>query len=169
MSDDFDADEFLTDDEGNEQEDSPLLKKLRAELKKQAKERRAAEAKLLAIETESTQKTLNSVWDELNVPEKVRKFYPGESTAEAVKAWVADNAEVFNLSAPADDTATGEVPDGQKQLEALKGLGRDQAPSAGHDAFKSKGEELLRTTPNSGVHNDQKLKEYLKELKSLKG
>lgn len=87
------ADEY--DDLFNEQEDTPLPKKLRAkidELSDQLKELKSENEKYKTVERERELTTLIS---EKGLNPKVAKFVPKDIDASGLDAWISENADVF--------------------------------------------------------------------------
>lgn len=79
------------------------------------------------------------VFSKLGVPDKVRKFYSGEPTEEAITQWVKDNADVFGLSPDGQDPT---VPPERKQLfDDLSGV--QNAEQLGVDKDGTVSREIL--------------------------
>lgn len=89
----------------------------------------------------------SEVFSKLGVPDKVRKFYSGEPTEDAITQWVKDNADVFGLS-PAGEDPT--VPPERKQMfddlsgvQSAESLGIDKDGSVSREVLASQRAALL--------------------------
>jgi hypothetical protein len=99
------SNEFLADgqeDVTSGQESGTALRKFANEQKKLAEERAAELAELKA---QFAKIQAGEIFTKLGVPDKVRKFYSGEPTEDAIKSWVTENADVFGIEVGAE-TAT---------------------------------------------------------------
>lgn len=121
--------EFLSDEQKAEQAKTEGTQ-LREFAKASAAEAAEWKAKFEALESKFKEQALSSIWDGLDVtvPDKVRKHFTGEPTADAVKAWVEENQDVFRFEPKTADGETGDQNDEtaqlQAQLEAAQNLGR---------------------------------------------
>ncbi len=156
MSDENDFEALLRDSS----EDSSLVKQLRAALKEQKKQNDATAGALKELKETQEKQTLAKTWDELNVPEKVRKLYSGESDPVKVKAWVEEYREVFSLGEDSGDPAPAEDHADLKSVTDLANLGRTNPPKTSADAVRTSGQQLLSGKKNS---NDVALAKWLSE------
>lgn len=113
------------------------LRKFANEQKKLA-EQYAQELK--EIRTQLAKRDAESIFQELGVPEKVRKFYSGDPTKDAITQWVKDNADVFGLAGPNGEDPTV-PPERQQMFDDLSGV--QDAQSAGQDRDGAVTREVL--------------------------
>jgi hypothetical protein len=123
--------EFLNED-GKPEGDKTEGKSLRAFAEATAAENAKLKADLAALQAQVKEQSLKSIWDGLDVvvPDKVKAFFTGEPTAEAVKAWVEENQDAFRFEPkPGSDTPTdedAELAKLQAQLDTAQNLGKDK-------------------------------------------
>jgi glutamyl/glutaminyl-tRNA synthetase len=180
MSEDFDYSQFLSGeydedpdegDQSNQQQETPLVKQLRKQLNDLGKQLKTLTKENDTLKSEKEDRALESTWNELNVPEKVRQFYTGEKTAEAVKQWVEDNKEVFNLQPPEDSGSGSETDEQKQQKQELQGAtkaattGTDQGHSLGLDAIKAKAQEVAKSSRNKNATGLDELFEMMNVAK----
>lgn len=138
------SDEFLTDP-GKDADGSALRKFAEAQKAKAE----TLEKQLNELLTEKTERSRKDVFEQLKVPEGIRKFYSGDVTADAVKAWIEENKTVFNfgdVSTTSEganpDTSADNIPDEVRQqveqLQQTQNLGRDNGGAVGLDAKLAK-------------------------------
>lgn len=139
MSDEFNE---FGGEEATKKSDGGGLRKFAEEQKARAE---ALEKELAELRKWRTEQSVKAIFDELKVPEKVRKFYSGEAEADKVKAWVEENADVFNLG----DVKPQEQQD-LAQVAQVASLGQD-LQSVSLEGFKQKAAELK----NSGARNGE--------------
>lgn len=170
---DFDANEFLSGVGSDGDGDSDLVKLLRAKVREAAKRIKSLSEENAKFKEAETRKTLDATWEELKVPEAVRKFYTGEPTAEAVKKWFDENKAVFNLGGSSEtdeDAGQEQTPEQQAQAQQLQqqlqgvtqaaNLGFD-APNVGLEALAAQGQQLAG---KSAAANMADLDAYLAKL-----
>lgn len=149
------ANEFETVDE-NEQEPGKLrqlLKQAHAQLKQVTKERDDLNAFKAQI-------SVNSTWDELKVPDRIRKLYNGDTSADAIKAWWEDSKGLFNVevaeAAAAERQPTPEELEQQQaaqQFQDASSLGTN-AIHSGFDTVKQSVENATEAYRNGGSRAD---------------
>lgn len=134
--------EFETVDD-NEQEPS----KLRQTIKRFAAEKAELLKKLEALESAEVQRSVKSTWDELKVPEVIRKLYTGDTSTDAIKAWWEDSKGLFNIQTAEETPAPPEpTPEelaerqAAQQFQEASGLGTN-AIHSGFDAIKAQVEK----------------------------
>lgn len=138
-------------------------KGLRSKLEGVLAQLKTVSAELETAKAERAQASLKNLFDELGVPEKVRKFYSGDADPAQVKTWVDENKDVFNLTVPA---STGEAtvdPEVQAQVNAVQkanDLGSDIEGSLLSNAQAVLG-ELTKSRPS---RNPAALNEALAQL-----
>lgn len=140
MADTFDANEFLSsigvDPDGSDA-DTSAVKMLRKTVKELGAKLSAANDKIAAFEKEKTDGLISKTWEDLKVPEPIRKMYHGEKTPEAIKSWWQESKSFFNLEAAGDagDTSSqGGQPAGGGEPGVANELAQvQQAASLGHD------------------------------------
>lgn len=98
MADDDYAEMFGSETDDQNQQDKPSGGGLRKQLETALAELKAAKEKNVELETQVTRHTIDSVFSELDVPEKVRKFYTGEPDKDKILEWCRENADVFGIS-----------------------------------------------------------------------
>ncbi|GLY55327.1 hypothetical protein [Lentzea sp. NBRC 102530] len=165
------SDDFLTDP--GQDADGSALRKFGTAQQKRAD---ALEAQLKELQSQLAARSRKDVLDELKVPEGIRKFYTGEATSDAVKAWIEENKTVFNFGAqdaPADDAAPSsqdgngsqipaEIVAQQQRLQAAADAARDNAGSVGFDGFKAAAAQLMSSGSRpSEADLDKFLGQYL--------
>jgi len=156
------SDDFLTDPGQNA--DGSQLRKFAEAQKARADQ---LEQQFKQLQAQVSQNSLKSAFDQLNVPEKVRRFYDGEADPAKVKAWVDENKDVFNLQPPAstdNGAATSVAPEVQAQQQAVQaasGIGNEPDRSADLSAFQVKAEQMKK---QSAQRNPNALNELLAGL-----
>lgn len=79
---------------------------LRKALKRAEKEKKDLAEQLASIQADLRSRSVKDALATKGVPDKVAKFIPADiSTPEQVDAWLAENADVFGFSKPADAPA----------------------------------------------------------------
>jgi hypothetical protein len=107
-------------DDGTEENPAELegtegIANLRKAYERKAKQEKELRDKLAALESRERERTLSDVLSAHGANAKLAKFYPanGESTPEAVEAWLTENAEVFGQTrtpqAPAQPQVSPEL------------------------------------------------------------
>lgn len=144
------------DDDGNEvvpptnDQSGSALRKFANEQKKLFEQ---AAAELKELKTQLAKRDAESVFVKLGVPDKVRKFYSGDPTEEAITAWVKENADVFGLSPDGEDPTV--PPERKQQFDDLSGvmsaqsLGMDKDGAVSRDVLAQQREELLNKKHSS--------------------
>jgi len=114
-----------------------LLAQAHATLKQKDKELADLNAFKASISVKAT-------WDELKVPDRIRKLYNGDTSADAIKAWWEDSKGLFNVESaeeqPAEQQLTPEQVEQQQaaqQFQDASSLGTN-AIHSGFDAVKQK-------------------------------
>jgi hypothetical protein len=98
---------------------------------------------------------MESVFTKLGVPEKVRKFYAGDPTEDAITQWVKDNADVFGLTPEGGGDVT-ETPERRQMFDDLSGvmsaqqMGTDKDGAVSREVLAQQRAELLGKK-NSGL------------------
>lgn len=101
--DDFDDDFDLDDEPVQKPQGNDLVKQLRKADREKAKKLAALEAELDALRAERRSFTVSQILESEGVPTKIAKFIPADITeAEAVKAWLDENADVFGFNRSSD-------------------------------------------------------------------
>lgn len=92
---------------------------------------------IAALKTAETQRTVESTWNELKVPDAIRKLYNGDTSADAIKAWWEDSKGLFNIQA-ADEAPAVQQPPSSERLAAIQAAQQfQQASTLGTDALNS--------------------------------
>lgn len=133
--------------EGNETppgESGSALRKYANDQKKLAEQ---ALAELNDLKAQLAKRDAESIFAKLGVPEKVRKFYSGDPTEDAITQWVKENADVFGIE------PTGENPtvDPEQQQRAADlgrvaeaaGFGQERASAMSREAMQEARKGLL--------------------------
>lgn len=112
-------------------------------LRKFAKEQQARanelEKKLNDALAQIQRREADSIFGKLGVNDRVRKFYSGDMTEEAITQWVKDNADLFGIELNGEDpTITPEQNQQERDLSAV-----NQAAGAGHDRPTSLSRESM--------------------------
>lgn len=145
------SDDFLTDP-GQDADGSALRKYANA----QAARAKQFEEELSKLKGELAARSRTDVLNELKVPEGIRKFYTGDATPDAVKAWIEENKTVFNFGdgaatttdAPSTQDGNGtqipaEIVAQQQRLQAAADASRDNAGGVGFEGFKAAAAQLM--------------------------
>jgi hypothetical protein len=147
-------------DEDLDTETPPANEQSGSQLRKFAKEQKelaAQYAKELAdIKAQLALRDASAVFQKLGVPDKVRKFYSGDPTEDAITAWVKDNADVFGLAGPDGEDPT--IPPERKQMfddlsgvQSAESLGIDKDGSVSRDVLAQQRAELLAKPRGSRI------------------
>jgi len=137
------SDEFDTSVEDNTQP-GVLRQKLEqalAALKQKDKE-------LADLRTAEAQRSVKSTWDELKVPDAIRKLYNGDTSPDAIKSWWEDSKGLFNVQA-GEEQPTGQEPSQEELaqrnaaqlLQEASGLGTSGLQGGNAAAF-AKAQEI---------------------------
>jgi hypothetical protein len=148
---DEDPDEGQETPPANDQSGSALRKwaKAQADMVKQL-QKELADAK-----AENAKRDMESVFTKLGVPDKVRKFYAGDPTEDAITQWVKDNADVFGLTPEGGGDVT-ETPERRQMFDDLSGvmsaqqMGTDKDGAVSREVLAQQRAELLGKK-NSGL------------------
>lgn len=99
--DDFDAVE--------ETQEQNVPANLRKALKRAEREKKELAEQLASIQSDLRQRSVKEVLAQKGVTDKIAKFIPSDiSTPEQVDAWLAENADVFGFSNPAENAQAAE-------------------------------------------------------------
>lgn len=132
--------EFSTTD-ANAQ-DPGTLRKL---LEQKIAELKAVTAENVTLKSKQLEQQLGATWQELQVPDAIRKLYQGDPTADAIKAWWADSKGLFNIEVaaetPVDSPEQVELAQQMQAAQQAATLGGD-ATSGGYAAFGAKAQEI---------------------------
>jgi hypothetical protein len=128
-----------TDQTGQQQQSKSEGGGLRAKLEEALARAKAAEDKLAETEKNLNARTVSELFQKFGVPDKVKKFYAGDPTEEAVTAWVKENAEVFGISLPGAEAT--ETPEDKARNEALRAT--QAASKIGFDGVSTSAQTAL--------------------------
>ena len=133
-------------------------------LRKFANEQKALAAQyakdLAELRATLAMRDAESVFKELGVPDKGRKFYSGEPTKDAITAWVKENADVFGLSPDGEDITI--TPEKRQQFDDLSGvqaagnLGLDKDGAVSREVLAQQRADLL-SKPRSSLSDLDKV------------
>lgn len=141
-----DTNAFLDDDNDEDpaEQSGSALRKFGKDQKKRADE---LERQLNELRTALAKREAGDVFAELGINEKVRKFYNGEPTKDAITEWWKENADVFGVDpASGDPTLTPEqqqTADDLSQLQDVNQLGQEKAEALGREALGQVRKDLL--------------------------
>lgn len=124
--------EFILDDGADGQDASKLrqlLKQAHATLKQKDQE-------LEALRSAEVQRTAKATWDELKVPDRIRKLYQGEQTPEAMKQWFEEYRDIFNVEVAEEQPGEPQLTPEQVAQQAAAAAFQE-ASSLGSDALNS--------------------------------
>lgn len=112
------SDNYWTDDSS---EETPLVKKLRAEIEKRQKELNEAKEENSKLTGQVRKQSVAEILKDLGVPGKISAFVPEglEPTKENVAKWVDDYKDVFNLTVEAPAAQTKQVEETQEQEQGI--------------------------------------------------
>jgi hypothetical protein len=128
---------------------------LRKWAKAQADMVKQLQKELADTKAENAARAMADVFKELGVPDKVRKFYSGDPTKEAITQWVQENADVFGLAGPDGEDPTV-PPERRQQFDDLSGvmsaqsLGQDKDGAVSREVLAQQRAELM-AKKNSGI------------------
>lgn len=141
------SNEFLGDgqseDEGTSQESGSALRQFGKEQKARADK---LERELNEFKAQLAKVQAGEIFTKLGVPEKVRKFYSGDPTEDAISAWVKENADVFGLETDSPATQTPEQEQQRSdlaQVQQAQQLGQDRSTNWTRDQHAQKRADLL--------------------------
>lgn len=103
---------------------------------------------LADAKAETAKRDMESVFSKLGVPEKVRKFYSGDPTEDAITQWVKDNADVFGLT-PEGAAEVTDTPERRQMFDDLSGvmsaqsMGTDKDGAVSRDVLAQQRADLL--------------------------
>lgn len=151
----FDGDDDFLDEENSGGDESTkqsgsALRKFGREQKKRADE---LEQQLRDIQAQLAKREASDVFAELGVSERVRKYYTGEPTKEAITAWWKEAAADFGV-----DPGTGDptqTPEQQQQHADLSGVqkaaqaGSEKPDALGREAYAEIRKELMSSKKSS--------------------
>jgi hypothetical protein len=138
------SNEFLgdgQDDSGENQESGKALRQFGRDQQARANK---LEQELNELKVALAKRDAESIFSKLGVPEKVRKFYSGDPTEDAIKDWVKVNADVFGIEG--EVAPTPEQTETQTQIAAVQqaqSLGEDRSQSWTRDSMAQKRQGLL--------------------------
>lgn len=127
-----DIDEFeqILQDASEDEKESNTFKRLRKLVEKRGNEVAELREEISKKDKESRGTRLASVLEDLKVRPGLAKWYPadGEVTEDAVKQWLKDNAEDFNIDLNAGDgEGAGAKAEPNMDAESRDALARQQA------------------------------------------
>lgn len=143
-----DDNQFLPDDDGQEPapvNDGGSLRKFAEDQKKRAD---ALEKQLREVQTSLARRDAESVFTELGINEKVRKFYTGELTKDAISQWWKENAEVFGVDPgvgndPTLDPAQQQHQQDIQNVQQAAQLGQDRSGAVSRETMAEARKGLL--------------------------
>jgi hypothetical protein len=98
--------------------------------------------------------SVKATWDELKVPDAIRKLYNGDTSADAIKAWWNDSKGLFNVEQAAEQPGQPEPTPEQveqqqaaQQFQEAQNLGTN-AIHSGFDAVKQAAESAAEAYRN---------------------
>ncbi len=90
--------------------------------------------KVTDLETADKQRTVESTWNDLKVPDAIRKLYNGDTSPDAIKAWWDDSKGLFNIQVAEEQPAQPQLtPEQQAQQAAAQQF--QEASAIGNNAF----------------------------------
>lgn len=139
---------FVTENSGDQELSGGQLRKL---LEDQIKLNKNLQKQLDEMKSADVERAVADTWDNLKVPEGLRKGYRGDETPEAIASWWKDISPFVNVQSGGDDagtqpqatTETDEQREQRQQIQATQrasGLGGDFASSV--EEGIAKGQEL---------------------------
>lgn len=142
MSDTNEFDTSVSDDAG------PGV--LRQKLEQALAVLRTKEKELADLRTAESQRSVKQTWDELAVPDAIRKLYKGEETAEAIASWWNDSKALFNVQAAEEQPQALQPTEAElaqqqaaQQFQEASGLGTNGLQS-GFDAVMREAEQAAQ-------------------------
>ncbi len=96
------------------------------------------------MRAELTKRDAATVFTELGVPEKVRKFYSGDYTKDAISTWMKENADVFGFNTEAEQSPEeAERSRDLEQVTAATLVGQDRQTALSRDSMRAMNNDLL--------------------------
>lgn len=141
-------------------DDSNLVKDLRKQLRAAKKASEEKDARLAELESRERKASVADVLKSRGARPEIVKFYTGEDTsADAVNAWLTDNAELFGIDT-SDDGIDDETADAVEKVERTSSKAKPQTGGlqAIHDRIQNAGsrddlragwEELMKSRPSA--------------------
>lgn len=109
---------------------------------------RQKDQEITTLKTAETQRTVESTWSELKVPDAIRKLYNGDTSADAIKAWWEDSKGLFNIQVAEEQPAAPELtPEQQAQHAAAQQV--QDASAMGANAFHAGFETVQQQAKNA--------------------
>lgn len=115
---------------------------------------KAKDKELAELKTVEAQRSVKATWDELKVPDVIRKLYNGDTSADAIKAWWEDSKGLFNIEQAAEQPSRPEPTPEQvaqqkaaQQFQEASGLGTN-AINSGFDAAQAKAQNAIEAYRN---------------------
>lgn len=151
MSDD---NQFISDDPDipseNGQQSGSALRKFAEEQKQMVKQ---LQQQLAETQKQLASRAAAEVFTQLGINEKVRKFYTGDPTKEAIEAWWKENAEIFGVDPGVgqDPTLTDAQQEHQQAIDNVQRaaqIGQDRGGAVSPESMKSAREDLLSKGKN---------------------
>lgn len=163
-----DFNEFTNDDDsgndGNQNQQQSTGGGLRKQLEDALAQLKAERESRTKLEEQVRKSTIDTVFGELKIPEKVRKFYSGEADKAKILEWVKDNAEVFGLSVEtADQTDSDEDKQRKDQIKSVQRASSTGFETGGNLAAEtvfSQAEAKLR----GGKMSEQELNDMIAQV-----
>jgi hypothetical protein len=126
-------------------ESGSALRKFAEEQKQLVKQ---LQAQLAEVNKQLASRTTADVFAKLGVSEKVRKFYTGEPTEEAISQWWKENAEVFGVDPGVgqDPTLDDAQQEHQRAIDAVQQatqIGQDRSGAVSRETMQKARTDLL--------------------------
>lgn len=126
-------------------ESGSALRKFAEEQKQLVKQ---LQAQLVDAQKQLASRTVADVFTKLGISEKVRKFYSGDPTEDAINSWWKENAEVFGIDPGVgqDPTLSDAQQEHQQAIDAVQQaaqVGQDRTGAMSPESMRSARTELL--------------------------
>lgn len=146
--------QFITDDPDlsvtDNSQSGSALRKFAEEQKTLVKQ---LQQQLADTQKQLASRAANDVFTKLGISEKVRKFYSGDPTEEAISSWWKENAEVFGVDPgvgqdPTLDSAQQEHQRAIDNVQQAANVGQDRTGAMSPETMRASRDSLLSQGKN---------------------
>ena len=121
---------------------------LRQKLEQAIAALKQSNARITELETAATQRTVEATWNELKVPDAIRKLYNGDTSPDAIKAWWQESQGLFNVQA-AEETPQAQEPTPEQAAQQAAAQQFQEASGLGANAFNAGFDSVQQQAKNA--------------------
>lgn len=153
-------DDFSTDEDGFNTEDSGGVAQLRRQYKAMLKENKEKDAEIKKLQTQSRTATVKEILRAKNVNPKLAALIPAdvEVTEDAISAWLEEFGDVFNVKGSAPEGGGPAQKEGQAEpaysKDDVTALNKVAAASQGATVDTTKTQELIGQVQSAKTQED---------------